>query len=134
MSTKPEESDLLASLKAALGGKGVKEAREAAEAQDAPVAADKATARPAEEKAPASGGAAVPAAPPAPPAPPRAAAPAAPAAEAAEAEAVVTGTADGEEPEALSPEEAQAAEERARFLAALRSCEDILNATTPEER
>lgn len=97
MSTKPEESDLLASLKAALGGRGVKEAREAAE-----------VAAPAEagtSPGVATGAGGGPA-------------------------AVVTTPVEEE----ASPEELQAAEERARFLSALRSCEDILNAPQPQER
>ncbi|MCI8451194.1 MAG: hypothetical protein HFJ74_01550 [Eggerthellaceae bacterium] len=140
MSTKPEESDLLASLKAALGGKGVKEAREAAEEGQAAPGDVKPACANAEGTTPAA-----PDAQPAPGAPAPATTPT-PTSEDALAEATSAGTASAE-PEAdpasvaaqpaedaPTPEELQAAEERARFVSELRACEDILNAVAPQER
>ena len=138
MSTKPEESDLLASLKAALGGKGVKEAREAAEDARGVAAAGPPPAPTTAATSPVA--APAPAAPATPPAPIEPLAPAAPA-EAGTSPGVAAGAGGGPAAvvatpveEAVSPEELQAAEERARFLSALRSCEDILNAPQPQER
>lgn len=137
MSTKPEESDLLASLKAALGGKGVKEAREAAEEGQAapgdvkPACANAEGATPDARPAP---GAPAPATTPAPTSEDALAEAASAGAASAEPEADPASVATQPTEDAPSPEELQAAEERARFVSELRACEDILNAVAPQER
>ncbi|NBI31765.1 hypothetical protein [Enterorhabdus sp. P55] len=137
MSTKPEESDLLASLKAALGGKGVKEAREAAEEGQAapggvkPACANAEGTTPDARPAP---GAPAPATTPAPTSEDALAEAASAGAASAEPEADPASVATQPTEDAPSPEELQAAEERARFVSELRACEDILNAVAPQER